>query len=68
MSAPELHGKVAIVTGATRKRGLGRGIALGLAQGGADVVVTGSGRKQDQDIPRDERDSNWRGAADVAEE
>ena len=68
MSAPELHGKVAIVTGATRKRGLGRGIALCLAQAGADVVVTGSGRKQDQDIPRDERGSNWRGAADVAEE
>ena len=68
MSARELHGKVAIVTGATRKRGLGRAIALCLAQGGADVVVTGSGLKPGYEIPRDERDSGWRGADDVAEE
>jgi 3-oxoacyl-[acyl-carrier protein] reductase len=64
----ELRGKVAIVTGATRKRGLGRAIALCLAQGGADVVVTGSGLKTEHEIPRDERDSGWRGAHDVAEE
>lgn len=64
----ELRGKVAIVTGATRKRGLGRAIALCLARAGADVVVVGSGKKPAQDIPRDERDSNWRGADDVAEE
>lgn len=64
----ELRGKVAIVTGATRKRGLGRAIALCLAQGGADVVVTGSGLKPEREIPRDERDSNWCGATDVAEE
>ena len=64
----ELRGKVAIVTGATRKRGLGRAIALCLAQGGADVVVTGSGLKPGYEIPSDERDSGWRGADDVAEE
>ncbi len=68
MSSEELRGKVAIVTGATRKRGPGRAIALCLAQGGADVVVTGSGLKPEREIPRDERDSNWRGADDVAEE
>jgi len=68
MSARELEGKVAIVTGATRRRGLGRAIALCLAQGGADVVVTGSGLKPGRDMPRDERDSGWRGAADVAGE
>lgn len=33
----ELHGKVALVTGAAR--GIGRGIALKLAQAGADVIV-----------------------------
>lgn len=38
----ELKGKVAIVSGATRARGLGAAIAL--ARAGADVVVTGSGR------------------------
>jgi 3-oxoacyl-[acyl-carrier protein] reductase len=68
MSAQELRGKVAIITGATRKRGLGRAIALCLARTGADVVVTGSGLVPAVDIPRDERDSNWRGADDVAEE
>ena len=68
MAELELSGKVAIVTGATRKRGLGRAIALCLARAGADVVVTGSGVKPAHERPADERDSNWRGAADVAEE
>ena len=35
-----LAGKVAIVTGATR--GLGQGIALGLAGAGADIVGVGA--------------------------
>jgi 3-oxoacyl-[acyl-carrier protein] reductase len=65
----ELKGKVAIVTGATRKRGLGRAIALCLARAGADVVVSGSGaQKSAADLPRDERDSGWRGLLDVVEE
>jgi len=34
-----LKGKVAIVTGSTR--GLGKGMALALAEAGADVVITG---------------------------
>ena len=68
MDARELSGKVAIVTGATRKRGLGRAIALCLARAGADVVVTGSGKKPVQELPPDEQESGWRGAADVAAE
>jgi 3-oxoacyl-[acyl-carrier protein] reductase len=64
----ELSGKVAIVTGATRKRGLGRAIALALARAGADVVVTGSGLKAAAEMPADERESGWRGAQDVARE
>ena len=39
MTAPKLslEGKIAIVTGASR--GIGRAIALGFAEAGADVVV-----------------------------
>jgi len=62
-----LAGKVAIVTGAARKRGIGRGIALGLAQQGADVVVTGSPRPPEE-FPEEERSTGWRGLASVVEE
>jgi len=69
--APEtdlpLTGKVAIVTGAGRYRGIGRHIALALARNGADVVVTGSGRKPDA-MPPDEREIDWKDAESVAEE
>lgn len=68
MADCELSGKVAIVTGATRKRGLGRAIALCLARAGADVVVTGSGLKAAADLPQDERASAWKGAEDIAAE
>lgn len=65
----ELKGKVAIVTGATRKRGLGRAIALCLARAGADVMVTGSGAPKSAGVlPQDERDGGWRGWPDVVEE
>ena len=60
----ELKGKVAIVTGATRKRGLGRSVALALAGAGADVVVTGNSRSASR-IPEDEATSGWRGLPDV---
>lgn len=62
-----LEGKVAVVTGAARQRGIGRGIALRLAQDGADVVAVGSPRPP-EDYPEAERAAGWRGAASVAEE
>jgi len=62
-----LAGKVAIVTGAGRHRGIGRHIALALASNGADVVLTGSGRSPDS-FPPDEREIGWRDVDSVAEE
>ena len=38
-----LEGKVAVVTGAGRKGGIGRAIALRLAEDGAHVVVSSYG-------------------------
>ena len=62
-----LEGKVAIVTGAARQRGIGRGIALGLASHGAAVAAVGSPRTPEQ-YPEHERVAGWRGAASVAAE
>ncbi|MEO8458799.1 MAG: 3-oxoacyl-ACP reductase family protein [Chloroflexota bacterium] len=62
-----LAGKVAIVTGAGRMRGIGRAIALRLAEDGADVVVTARGR-QHEDFPEPERHAAWHGVQSVANE
>ena len=62
-----LAGKVAIVTGAARKRGIGRAIALRLAQEGADVVVSGAPRAPEA-FPEEEHTTGWRGLASVVEE
>ena len=64
-----LKGKVAVVTGASRMRGLGRAIARALADAGADVVVTARGTVDAADSrPQDEKDAGWLGAQSVAEE
>ncbi|MBE0614829.1 MAG: SDR family oxidoreductase [Burkholderiales bacterium] len=60
----ELRDKVAVVSGATRKRGLGAAIALALARAGANVVVTGSGHSAGG-APEDEVKSGWRGLPDL---
>jgi 3-oxoacyl-[acyl-carrier protein] reductase/meso-butanediol dehydrogenase/(S,S)-butanediol dehydrogenase/diacetyl reductase len=62
-----LEGKVAIVTGAARMRGIGRAIAVRLAEDGANVVVTGAPRDP-ATFPDDERRQGWRGVASVAAE
>ncbi len=62
-----LDGKVAIVTGTGRRRGIGRAIALRLAEEGADVVVTAVARDP-QALPALEREAGWRGVESVAEE
>ena len=62
-----LAGKVAIVTGAGRYRGIGRHIALALARHGADVAVTGSGRPPET-FPEEEQKLGWRDVESVAGE
>ncbi|MCC6918755.1 MAG: SDR family oxidoreductase [Alphaproteobacteria bacterium] len=62
-----LDGKVALVTGSARKRGIGRAIALRLAREGADVVVSGFPRDP-ASYPEHERAEGWRGAASLADE
>ncbi len=66
-SDAELGGKVAIVTGAGRLRGIGRATANVLARMGADVVVTGTGRDPET-FPPDEKDAGWRDIESTADE
>jgi 3-oxoacyl-[acyl-carrier protein] reductase/meso-butanediol dehydrogenase/(S,S)-butanediol dehydrogenase/diacetyl reductase len=63
----EFEGKVAIVTGAGRLRGIGRSVALALARSGADLVITGTGRRAES-FPEDEKAVGWRDIDSVAEE
>ena len=63
----ELDGKVAIVTGAGRLRGIGRAAAVELARLGADVVITGTGRNPDT-FPPDEKSAGWRDIESVADQ
>ena len=66
-SERELSGKVAIVTGAGRLRGIGRATANVLARMGADVVVTGTGRDPGT-FPPDEKEAGWRDIESTADE
>ena len=71
----DLSGKVAIVTGAGGKRGIGRGIATRLASEGADVVVTDIMKPQDargasvaQAIAERDTAEGWKGIDSVVAE
>jgi NAD(P)-dependent dehydrogenase (short-subunit alcohol dehydrogenase family) len=60
-----LNGKVAFITGAAAKRGMGRAVALRLAQEGADIVATDKFT-----APRSAwaGDEDWKGLEDVVRE
>ena len=63
----ELDGKVAIITGAGRLRGIGRACAVALAKLGCDVVPTGTGRAPES-FPPDEQAAGWRDVESTAEQ
>lgn len=62
-----LEGRIALVTGAARMRGIGRATALRLAREGAAVVVSGS-RRDPSSFPVIEKQAGWRGAVSVVAE
>ena len=63
----KFDGKVALVTGAGRMRGIGRAAALAFAREGADVTVTGTGRDP-ASFPPDEQAAGWEDIESVAGE
>lgn len=63
----DLTGKVALISGAARYRGLGRAMALRLAEDGADIIVTGRSRAL-SDRPQSEQDMGWLGVSSLAAE
>jgi NAD(P)-dependent dehydrogenase (short-subunit alcohol dehydrogenase family) len=63
----DLAGKVTLVTGASNKRGIGRGIALRLAREGADVIVNDK-RKSPEDIDLWDKEEGWHGLDSLVEE
>jgi 3-oxoacyl-[acyl-carrier protein] reductase/meso-butanediol dehydrogenase/(S,S)-butanediol dehydrogenase/diacetyl reductase len=63
----KFDGKVALITGAGRMRGIGHGAAIAFAREGAHVTITGTGRDP-RSFPPDERAAGWRDIETVAQE
>lgn len=62
-----LKNKIALITGAGGKKGVGRAIALKFAGLGASLVLTDV-RLKPEDLPQDQVRTSWRGIESVAEE
>ncbi len=63
----DFKGKVALVTGAARKRSIGHATALRFAMEGADVVVN-SRYRPPEEFPEEEKFESWQGLDSVVEE
>jgi NAD(P)-dependent dehydrogenase (short-subunit alcohol dehydrogenase family) len=63
----KFDGKVALVTGAGRMRGIGRAAAIAFAREGAQVTVIGTGRDP-RSFPPDEQAAGWNDIESVAAE
>ena len=63
----ELDGKVAIITGASRRKSIGNSTAMALSLLGADIVVTGTERNPET-FPSDEKTAGWKGIESTAEQ
>ena len=63
----DLDGKVALVTGAGGRKGIGRAIATRLSKEGCDVAITDI-PKPSTAFPPEDRAAGWQGLPSVVEE
>lgn len=67
----EFDGKVVMVTGCARARGIGRAIAVAFARAGADIVATdvaAGGTRNENEEGLEEKRIGWKGLESLAEE
>ena len=67
----EFDGKIVLITGCARARGMGRAISVAFARAGADVVVTdlvAGGTRNENDEGREEVRIGWKGLDSLAGE
>jgi NAD(P)-dependent dehydrogenase (short-subunit alcohol dehydrogenase family) len=67
----EFNGKIVLITGCARARGVGRAISVAFARAGADVVATdlvAGGTRNENEEGLEEKRIGWKGLESLAEE